>query len=201
MPSGLSTYYCAVRSSDLTINKFTTLDLCCSEVETFEILSIEKTNYNKFMIWFDIGELELRLKNGDLSDKDSFYYLLANLVLFSIVPYIESNDYTNKWLIALEIAVLIAMTVIGTKRTFDINSAGDNKDYLKRFLSLSFVTGIRLLVLVCIAAIPVGTIVYLLDKSIRAIENIDNLFDIAVTVVANLVYYFMLTKSFKRVSQ
>jgi hypothetical protein len=153
------------------------------------------------MIWFDIGELELRLKNGDLSDKDSFYYLLANLVLYAIAPYIDSNDDTTKWLIALEIVIAIAMTVIGTKMTFDTNSAGDNKDYLKRFLSLSFVTGIRLLVFVCIAAIPVGTVIFFLGESIGASKNMANLFDIAFTVVAGLVYYFLLIKSFRRVSQ
>jgi hypothetical protein len=153
------------------------------------------------MIWFDIGELELRLKNGDLSDKDSFYYLLANLILFAIAPYIDSQDDTSKWVIALEIVIAIAMTVIGTKMTFDINSAGDNNDYLKRFLSLSFVTSIRLLVFVCIAAIPVGTVIYFLGESIGASKNIANLFDIAFTVIAGLVYYVMLTRSFKRVSQ
>jgi hypothetical protein len=153
------------------------------------------------MIWFDIDELELKLKNGDLSDKDGFNYLLANLVLFSIVPYLDSGDYTIRWLIALEIVIGVAMTVIGTKMTFDINSAGDSKDYLKRFLSLSFVTGIRLVVFVCIAAIPVGIVIYLLGDVIGATKNITDLFDTAVTVVAGLVYYFFLIKSFKRVSQ
>ena len=153
------------------------------------------------MIWFDIKELEQGLKNGDLSDKAIFNYLLANLIMFSIVPYISSNDYTTKWLIAIEIVVAIAITVIGTKRTFDINSAGDNKDYFKRFLSLSFVTGIRLVVFVFIAAIPVGIIVYLVDKSIGENENAKDLFNLTLMAVVGIFYYYMLTNSFKRVSQ
>ena len=153
------------------------------------------------MIWFDIKELEQGLKNGDLSDKDIFKYLLANLIVFSIIQYIPSNDYTTKWLIAIEIVIVIVITVIGTKRTFDVNSAGDSKDYFKRFLSLSFVTGVRLFIFFCIAAIPLGTIVYLVDKSIGTNENIKDLFDIALTAVAGILYYFMLTNSFKRVSQ
>jgi hypothetical protein len=153
------------------------------------------------MIWFDIKELERGLKNGDLSDKDIFNYLLANLIMYSIVPYLSTNDYTTKWLLAIEIVVTIVITLIGTKRTFDINTAGDSKDYFKRFLSLSFVTGIRLLVFVCIAAIPLGVIVYFVDKNISTNENLKDLFDIALTTVAGLLYYFMLTNSFKRVSQ
>ena len=153
------------------------------------------------MIWFDIKELEQGLKNRDLSDKAIFNYLLANLIMFSIVPYISSNDYTTKWLIAIEIVVAIAITVIGTKRTFDINSAGDNKDYFKRFLSLSFVTGIRLVVFVFIAAIPVGIIVYLVDKSIGENENAKDLFNLTLMAVVGIFYYYMLTNSFKRVSQ
>ncbi len=153
------------------------------------------------MIWFDIKELEQGLKNGDLSDKAIFNYLLANLIMFSIVPYISSNDYTTKWLTAIEIVVVIAITIIGTKRTFDINSAGDNKDYFKRFLSLSFVTGIRLVVFVFIAAIPVGIIVYLVDKSIGENENVKDLFNLTLMAVVGIFYYFMLTNSFKRVSQ
>jgi hypothetical protein len=153
------------------------------------------------MIWFDIKELELGLKNGDLSDKDIFNYLLANLIMYSIVPYLSSNDYTTKWLIAIEIVIAIVITVVGTKKTFDINAAGDSKDYFKRFLSLSFVTGIRILVFVCIAAIPVGVIVYLVDQSISANENIKDFFNLALTAVAGILYYFMLTSSFRRVSQ
>lgn len=153
------------------------------------------------MIWFDIKELEQGLKNDTLSDKDIFNYLLANLIMYSIVPYVSSNDYTTKWLIAIEILVAVSITVLGTKRTFDINTAGDNKDYFKRFLSLSFVTGIRLLGFVCIAAIPVGIIVYLVDKNIGANENIKDFFDIALMAVVGILYYFMLTNSFRRVSQ
>ena len=153
------------------------------------------------MIWFDIKELERGLKNGDLSDKEIFNYLLANLIIFSIVPYTYSNDYTTKWLIAIEIIIAIAVAVIGTKRTFDINCAGDNKDYFKRFLSLSFVIGVRLLVFVFITAIPAVIIVYLVDKNIGANENVEDLFHLLAMAVCGLFYYFMLTNSFKRVSQ
>jgi hypothetical protein len=102
---------------------------------------------------------------------------------------------------ALEIVVVIAVTVIGTKKTLDVNSAGDNRDYFKRFLSLSFVTGIRLLVLVLVVSITIGIIIYLVDKNLDSNENTKDLFEVALTAVSGIVYYFMLISSFKRVSQ
>ena len=153
------------------------------------------------MIWFDINELEQKLKNGDLSDKDIFNYLLANLIVYSILPYLSSNDYTIKWLIVIEIVIAIGITVVGTKRTFDINATGDNKDYFKRIISLSFVTGFRLLVFACVVAIPVALIVSLVDKTIIAFESMKDLFNLSFTTVAGILYYYMLTSSFRRVSQ
>ena len=152
------------------------------------------------MIWFNIKELETRLKNGVLSDKEAFNYLLITLIFSSVVTYIGGSDNTNNWFIAIEILVSIVVTVIGTKKTFDINSAGDNKDYFKRFLSLSFVTGIRFLVLLIVLAIPVGTIVYFVDKNLDINENTKDLFNVALMAVCEIIYYFMLINSFKRLN-
>lgn len=153
------------------------------------------------MIWFDLKELERRLRNGDLSDKDIFYYLLAGLLMESIFSYINRDDYTTKWIVAIEIIIVIITTVIGMKRTFDLNSAYDNKDYFKRYLSLSFVIGIRLVVFVFIAAIPIGIIAYILDSNFGVNENVKDLFNLVVMATIGIFYYFMLINSFRRVSQ
>lgn len=153
------------------------------------------------MIWFDIQQLETGLKNRTLSEKQIFYYLLANLILFSVVPYIATNNNQNNWLIAFEILIIITITIIGTKKTFDINSAGDNKDYYERFLSLSFVVGIRFIVLVLVLMIPFYIIEDLVAKNISVNKDLTGLSDILFAVVGEVLYYYMLTKSFKRVSQ
>lgn len=150
------------------------------------------------MIWFDIKELERKLKDGVLSDKDAFNYLLANLIIYSTLPYTYSNQYETKWLMALEFIIFIAISIVGTKRTFDINFATDNKDYFKRYISISFVTMIRLLPFVFIVTFITQIIFYFVDKNIST--HIKDLFDLVFIVIVDLFYNLRLVNSFKRVS-
>jgi hypothetical protein len=154
------------------------------------------------MIWFNIKELERRLKGNELSDKQAFIYLVANLMVYTLAPYLPRENSTKSWwLIAIEVGIVLIITVLGIKRTFDINQSGDNSDYFRRFISLSFVTNVRFLVFVFLAAIPIGLIAVLIDTNFNIADSVKDLFDIALTAVAGIVYYFLLINSFKRVSQ
>lgn len=153
------------------------------------------------MIWFNLKELERRLRNGELSDKYIFNYLLASVLLESVVSYVNNDEYTTKWILGIEIIILLLITGLSMKKTFDINAASDNKDYFIRYLSLSFVIGIRLFVFIFIAVLPTGFIVNLVDKDIRDNEIVKDLFDLVVAASICIFYYFMLINSFRRVSQ
>jgi len=153
------------------------------------------------MIWFDIKELERKLKIGDVSEGTFFNYLLANLIIFSIFSYLSTNDYTVKWVIVVEIIIEIIVTVVGAKMTFDINSAGDKKDYLGRFLSLSFVIGLRLFAFAIIIGIPIALVFSLLNRNLDIDENLKDFLELGLVAGLSIFYYFMLTNSFKKVSQ
>jgi hypothetical protein len=153
------------------------------------------------MIWFDIKELERKLKIGDVSESTFFNYLLANLILFSIFPYLSTNDYTVKWVIVIEIIIGIIVTVVGAKMTFDINSAGDKKDYFGRFLSLSFVIGLRLFAFAIIIGIPIVLVFGLMNRNFDIDENLKDFLKIGLVAGLSIFYYFILTNSFKKVSQ
>lgn len=152
------------------------------------------------MIWFDIKELERGLKNEELSDNTIFNYLLANLIIYSLASYVASNEYKTNTILLLELIVTLSITIIGTKRAFDINSGGDSKDFLKRYLSLSFVSGVRLVVFI---TLPFGIIKAISNGGMgtKYNNNTTDLFDIFLTGVVGLVYYLILTNSFKRVSR
>ena len=47
------------------------------------------------MIWFDIKRLEKQMADGELSDKDGFNYLLANMIMFSLTPYLTGDRYQS----------------------------------------------------------------------------------------------------------
>ncbi|WP_026953742.1 hypothetical protein [Algoriphagus vanfongensis] len=153
------------------------------------------------MIWFDIQVLERNLRNGLVSDKEIFNYLLGNLVLYSIFPLLGSDDSSVFSIILFQVFVTIVITVIGSKKAFDVNESGDNKDFFKRFLALSFVTGIRLFIFCLLIAIPAGITLGILGINPNASPYSEGLFDLILMVATGIFYYYMLINSFRRVSQ
>lgn len=153
------------------------------------------------MIWFDIKELERSLKTDSVPDKVIFYYLLVTLLIFTVAPYFTTLEHESNWMLFGEIILSLAITIIGTKMTFDINSSGDNKDYFRRFLSLSFVTAVRLFVFTMILAIPVAIAWAFLEDMIVANQVVKQVLDLGLLLVVGWFYYYMLVNSFKRVSK
>lgn len=152
------------------------------------------------MIWFDIKELEKELATGEVSDREGYQYLLASMVAMTVTSYLGSGNYANKWLSLIEAVISLFITVALLKVTFDINNNGDNKDYLKRFVSLSFVSGIRLMVLVLIAAIPIGIIMYFVRMTFGDNQTSKDIFSVCLVTCFGIAYYFILTNSFRRVN-
>tara|TARA_R110002020_G_scaffold346097_8_gene559970 strand:- start:907 stop:1248 length:342 start_codon:yes stop_codon:yes gene_type:complete len=103
-------------------------------------------------------------------------------------------------MILFQVLFSIAITVIGSKKTFDINESGDRKDFFKRYLSLSFVTGIRLVFFGLIIAIPIGFTFGALGINPNATPFSEGLFDLILMAASSIIYYSMLISSFKRVS-
>ena len=152
------------------------------------------------MIWFDIHELEKGLKNGEIPDKVIFNYLLGNLILYSLVPFMAGNDSSAFVMILFQALFTIAITIIGSKKVFDINESGDSQDFFKRYLALSFVTGVRLFVFCLIIAIPIGVTFGVLGINPNSNPYSEGLFDLILMAASSIIYYNMLIHSFKRVS-
>jgi hypothetical protein len=88
------------------------------------------------MTWFNIKELERKIINDELTDKESFDYLLYSSVLLTFFSYIGTKEHTNDWLHFLELIISIVITIVLLKKTYTINAKGGQKDYLKRYTSL-----------------------------------------------------------------
>jgi len=153
------------------------------------------------MIWFDIKQLEKELIAGNLSEKEGLNYLIANMILFSAIPYLASNRYQNPWLTFIQFAVDLLITVALVRATFRINTNGDNNHYFKRFLGLSFVTTVRLVVYLLIALIPVEIIIRFVEKTNSIDKNVNDIFMLLLEIGTGITYYFMLTKSFRRINE
>ena len=152
------------------------------------------------MILFDIKNLEKGLLSGAVNDKDVFNYLLVSTVLTASVAYLKVDTYNNIWLNVIEVAISIILTIVTLIVTFTINKDGDNKDYFRRYISLSFVVGVRLFVYGLLAAIPIGIAIYFLTKAIGEESNNSEIFKVLIMAGVFIVYYFMLTNSFKRIN-
>lgn len=151
------------------------------------------------MIWFDIKKLEKDLVNGEVSDKEGYNYLLVSMIAMTIVSYIGNEEYGNKWLLFIEAAIEIFLTVALLKLTFDLNSNGDKKDYFKRFISLSFVSGVRLIVFALIVSIPIGIIMFFVNKNFKDDQDTQDIYNLFLTTFFGIAYYFIFTSSFRRV--
>ncbi len=153
------------------------------------------------MIWFDIKQLEKGFINGNLTDKEGFNYLLANMVLFSLTPYLVGDRSENNWLLSIQFVVDIFITIMSVITTYRINTTGNDKDYLKRFLGLSFVITIRLFVYILIVLLPAGLIMHYVNKSGATDKNTNDIFWFFVQIFIIIIYYFLLTNSFRRVNE
>jgi hypothetical protein len=153
------------------------------------------------MTWFNIKEVERKLINDELTDKESFDYLFYTSVLFTFFTYVGVKEHTNDWLHFLEFIITLIITIVGIKATYTINATGGQKDYLKRYTSLSFVAGIRLFTYTFLVAIPFGIIMAALNGNIEKNQTNDEIIKLVFVVIFGIVYYIQLTNSFKRVNK
>jgi hypothetical protein len=151
------------------------------------------------MIWFDSKELEKQLTDGTVDDKSGYHYLIGITLLFTIGGF-GGIDYENYWLKSIYIAADVVLTIVTLRTTYNINTTGNNKEYLKRYVALSFVVSIRLLVYL-VLVMAVGAFVTLaLEQNGPLNKDLKNIANLCLDFGAMVVFYFMLTASFWRVN-
>ena len=152
------------------------------------------------MIWPPVKKLEKKLLRNDFSDKTGYLYLVSFLLMVTFLlkfPIIHSGDQT----IGVIMNLLICSWGVG--RTLDINSKTGNEDYLKKFLSLSLVTGIKLFVgiFIFILMLKAGKLLSelfapgFIDGPL--LQGMPKLF---ISTAASVIFFSMLIHSFKRVT-
>lgn len=83
------------------------------------------------MIWFDIKQLEKNLKADAVSERETFTYLLVLLLISTISSYVNEPEVPLQLINWIELALDVVLTVLTLKTTYDINTKGDNRDYVK----------------------------------------------------------------------
>jgi|JI9StandDraft_2_1071091.scaffolds.fasta_scaffold88200_2 hypothetical protein len=153
------------------------------------------------MTWFDIKKLEKNLKTDAVSEKETFRYLFVLMLISTISSYVNNPETPSQLTSWIELTLDVVLTVLTLKTTYDINTKGDNRDYVKRFMALTIVIVIRLIVFAVPVALVGLTIIKILESTkLVTVSSLDNLFDLAMTFGLGIAYYFMLTQSFKRIN-
>lgn len=153
------------------------------------------------MIWFKIKELEKLLAEGKLSDTLAFNYLLTSLIIITASNYLTDED--PKWAVWGHLLISLGAIIWGVRKTFEINQEGDNRDYLNRFISLTFVAGIRIVVCIVFISFLIvisKLILNALGVSIDLSSFQKELLELVAFFIFTGLYYAMLLSSFKRVN-
>lgn len=106
------------------------------------ISSLRINSKGEFMYFWNINELKQQLKNNSLPDMDSLKYLLL-LSLIGMLPIPKPPYFTTGTFFYYIFGAIIF--VIGTLYCFRRNGGPSGKDFLARYISLSWVLAIRFL--------------------------------------------------------
>ena len=156
------------------------------------------------MIWFNLKEIERKIIQNELSDKETFNYFLW----FSIMNVFGISSINHQDFLSLtELLITFAITIWGTYTIFNVNNSGDGHDFFKRFFPLAWVVAFRIFIFTIIAIIPITFILYILilPHSITHLESdqtspTEEWIFLILSFIVLIIYYLQLKKSFKRVS-
>lgn len=152
------------------------------------------------MNWPLLKKLEKKLINNESSDKTGYLYLVSLLLMVTILlnfPGIHSDGLNT----GLVFNLLICGWGVG--RTLEINKNSGNDDYLKKFMSLSFISAIKLCAGLLVLTIILKGIKYFAEFFSYNIIDGPLLGDIPKSLLgatASVVFFIMLINSFKRVN-
>jgi len=100
------------------------------------------------MYFWNVEKLKETIRNGKLTEKSRFIYLLIYVVLSGIgvevVTYF-TVETPNLWDM-IDSALYILIPLVGTYFAYKSNDAGNGSDFLGKYFSLGFVVSVRFIV-------------------------------------------------------
>jgi hypothetical protein len=148
----------------------------------------------------DDKDLAIRFKSNSVPPGERFLYLLLSIILacftsypntiFPLHNYSSINNLDN-----LVFLSYLVIPVIGTIVCYQSNAAGDNKEFIERYICIGFPTAIRIMLI----AIPLIIVAYVVIYSVipdgnpKATSGYDLLFH----VVFLIFFYWRLNSLIK----
>jgi len=101
------------------------------------------------MFFWKTKKLRNELITGSVSEKEKMKYLLATMTLYAVSGQLGGSDISGGYFLA-ETLSIIFVTIIGILVCFDANSQGDGKDFIERFICISWPIAIKITTLTMI---------------------------------------------------
>ncbi len=146
------------------------------------------------MYFWKINELKEDLIKAPLSESESFKYLIATAIASGLVtiPFFENNF----WDIYSAIVTVI-ISIVGVIYIYKCNNGRDGAHFLQRYFSLSWVVGIRWIVLLALPAM----IVYFIALGIYSeVPSSTTLLDLLFLNLLYLSFFWLFGKHVKDVA-
>ena len=146
------------------------------------------------MYFWNIRQLKTELQKKSLSESESFKYLFVTIATYSIA-FIPSYE-KNIWDIYSATTTAI-ITTIGLYYAYRCNKGKNGSNFLQKYLSLSWVVGIRWLVFVLLPLFIALFIAIVLFVPYASEQT--TAIDMSIINIAYLIYFWMLGKHMKEV--
>lgn len=153
------------------------------------------------MNFFNDRDLARRLRDGEVSSKEKFYYLLTFQVIYTIffTAYVSDAIYsTGNSLDYIADIIIVLLTIIGTYLVYNSNRAGDDEDFIARFTCLSIPIAVHMILFSLLA----GFIEAALTMTEEDIMNEDYIYTTTIYGAVGLVlvvayFYYRINSSIK----
>ena len=155
-------------------------------------------------MWYNTKKLEKKLINDGLPEKLGYLFLVIFLSAVTIVSLFSNYSSGSEEIGITGIIITMGISIWGILKAFEINRSAGNKDFLKRFLYLSFFSGIKLIAYLFAFSIVLRGLKLAVEIMFPSVIEGAILGDVSKMIIASsasALFFIMLINSFKRINE
>jgi hypothetical protein len=147
------------------------------------------------MIFWKTKQLRNDIITGSISEKEKMKYLLATMITYAIAGELPGSDANDGYYLA-EFLSVVFVTIIGIIFCYDANNKGDGKNFIERFICISWPITIKITVFAIVFFIIVSVANYDL-----ALDYNNSSIGIGFLIVMETIYFWRIKVHMEYVSK
>ena len=153
------------------------------------------------MYLWNTNALARELKDGTLSEREKFKYLLVNLVLYALI--VEMMNYVpieySESVVLMSIFNILSV-VIGTYICYRTNGGSNGAKFMERYICLGLPIAIKITVSLFAIIIFLPSVLWILIDSFVDSKVLGNTLGNTYSIVFTIIYYWRLNVHIKSIS-